>query len=51
MFGSALAEGLAEATRKSLLAEIERELRPKLFHDDQWVMDYRRLRIVARRLE
>jgi len=50
MFGSAFAEGLPEATRKSLLAEIERELRPKLFRDDHWVMDYRRLRVVARRL-
>ena len=32
------------------LTEIERELRTKLFHDDHWVMDYRRLRIVAKRL-
>jgi trans-aconitate methyltransferase len=50
MFGSAIVEGLPEATRESLLAEIERELRPKLFHDDHWVMDYRRLRIAAKRL-
>jgi trans-aconitate methyltransferase len=51
MFGSVLVEGLPAATRERLLAEIERELRPKLFRDDQWVMDYRRLRVVARRLE
>ena len=50
MFGSAFAEGLPEATRKSLLAETERELRPKLFRDDHWVMDYRRLRVLAKRL-
>ena len=50
MFGGSFVEGLPEATREGLLTEIERELRPKLFHDDHWVMDYRRLRIVAKRL-
>jgi trans-aconitate methyltransferase len=50
MFGSAFVEGLPDATRERLLGEIERESRPKLFHDDHWVMDYRRLRVVARRL-
>jgi trans-aconitate methyltransferase len=51
MFGSAFIEGLPNAPRERLLAEIERELRPKLFHDDHWVMDYRRLRVVAKRLD
>jgi hypothetical protein len=31
-----------------LLEETERQARGKLFKDDQWVMDYRRLRIGAR---
>jgi trans-aconitate 2-methyltransferase len=51
MFGSSFVEGLPEATRESLLSEIERELRSKLFHDHHWVMDYRRLRVVAKRLD
>jgi SAM-dependent methyltransferase len=51
MFGSAFVEGLPQATRERLVEEIEHELRPKLFLDDQWVMDYRRLRVVAKRLE
>lgn len=51
MFGSAFVEGLLKVDQERLLAEIERELRPKLFRDDHWVMDYRRLRIVARLLE
>jgi trans-aconitate methyltransferase len=51
MFGGSFVECLPEATRESLLAEIERELRPKLFRDDHWVMDYRRLRIVAQRAD
>jgi trans-aconitate methyltransferase len=50
MFGSSLVEGLPEATRERLLDEIELELRPKLFRDDHWVMDYRRLRVAAKRL-
>lgn len=51
MFGSAFAEGLPKVDQERLLAEIERDLRPKLFRDEQWVMDYRRLRIVAKLLE
>ena len=51
MFGGAFAEGLPESTRERLLVEIERELRPKLFRDAHWVMDYRRLRVAAKRLE
>jgi hypothetical protein len=31
-----------------LLEEIEHQARGKLFKDGRWVMDYRRLRIVAR---
>ena len=50
MFGGAFVEGLPDATRGRLLLEIERELRPKLFQDDHWVMDYRRLRIAAKQL-
>jgi trans-aconitate methyltransferase len=51
MFGSSFTEGLPKTTQAQLLAEIERELRPKLFRDDHWVMDYRRLRVVAKRLD
>ena len=49
MFGSAFVESLQEATRERLVVEIERELKPKLFRGDHWVMDYRRLRVVASR--
>jgi len=51
MFGGTFIEGLPEVTREHLLAEIERELRPKLFQVDRWVMDYRRLRVVARLMD
>lgn len=50
MFGGSIASAIAPDVREKLKAEVEREARPHLFHDARWVMDYRRLRIVARRL-
>lgn len=49
MFGASFMASLSESTRNQLKDEIERELRPILFRDGHWVMDYRRLRIVAKR--
>jgi len=50
MFGGAIAANLPAEIQEKLKAEVEREARPRLFQDGQWVMDYRRLRIVARKL-
>lgn len=50
MFGGAIAGKLPPDLQDKLKDEVEREARPALFHDDHWVMDYRRLRIVAHRL-
>jgi trans-aconitate methyltransferase len=49
MFGAAFTEYLPEEQREAALAAVEREAGPALFHDGHWVMDYRRLRIVAKR--
>ena len=49
MFGASFGASLSASTRSQLKNEIERELRPILFRDGHWVMDYRRLRISARR--
>ena len=48
MFGSSMTGKLPVAERKRLVEEIEGQARGKLFQDGQWVLDYRRLRIVAR---
>jgi hypothetical protein len=32
------------------IEEVEAELRPKLWRDGKWVADYRRLRVVARKI-
>lgn len=50
MFGAAFTDGLPAEQREAALATVEREARPTLFHDGHWVMDYRRLRVVARKL-
>ncbi len=47
MFGSAFVSELPMERREAVLVAVEQEARPALLHDGQWVMDYRRLRIVA----
>jgi len=50
MFGASFVEGLPEAVRDQLKEEVEHELRPHLFQNGHWVMDYRRLRVAAKHL-
>jgi trans-aconitate methyltransferase len=47
MFGGAFVDKLPSEKRDAVLAGVEQELRPTLLHNGQWVMDYRRLRVVA----
>jgi trans-aconitate methyltransferase len=50
MFCGSFLDKLPTDQREAMLSAIEREARPTLFHDDHWVMDYRRLRVVARKV-
>jgi trans-aconitate methyltransferase len=47
MFGRAYCSGLSEAEQEQFIRQSEKLLRPVLFHDGSWFVDYRRLRIVA----
>lgn len=49
MFGSAFVEKLPAEQREVALARVEEEAGPALLRDGQWVMDYRRLRVAARK--
>ena len=49
MFGARFVENLPDTKGVRLKEEIEEELRPILFRDGHWTMDYRRLRVVAKR--
>jgi trans-aconitate methyltransferase len=50
MFGNTLLERLPAEQQSQLLATVEEEARPKLFQNGTWVLDYRRLRLVAKKL-
>jgi trans-aconitate 2-methyltransferase len=49
MFGARLLEGLAPAKHPEFFRLVESNAAPRLFRKGQWVADYRRLRIVARK--
>lgn len=50
MFGGAILEKLPANQREELIAGVEREARATLYRDGTWVMDYRRLRVMAKRV-
>lgn len=46
-FANGILSVLTPAEREEVLSFMEHELKPTLFQDDRWVMDYRRIRVVA----
>jgi trans-aconitate methyltransferase len=48
MFAGSWFEKVPPQTREELIVEIESRLRPSLWRDGAWWIDYRRLRLVAR---
>ncbi len=49
MFGGAIAAKLPAHLHEKLISETMREARPSLFRDCHWTLDYRRLRLLARK--
>ncbi|WP_155590752.1 class I SAM-dependent methyltransferase [Lysinibacillus cavernae] len=49
MFSDNLLQHLTEDEKKQVYATCEELLKPTCFHDDQWIIDYFRLRFVARK--
>jgi trans-aconitate methyltransferase len=47
MFAGSYLAPLDPARREAVLARVEESLRKDLWRDDQWVVDYRRIRVVA----
>ncbi|HWY45692.1 MAG TPA: methyltransferase domain-containing protein [Candidatus Sulfotelmatobacter sp.] len=47
VFRQTYIEKLGEAAAAKWIREVERQCRPLLFHEGDWVLDYRRLRLVA----
>lgn len=50
MFASAFVQDLSEADREAVITEAERRAREKYFRSGTWYADYRRLRVVARKV-
>jgi trans-aconitate methyltransferase len=50
MFGGAFLEKLTPSQHDGMLAAVEQEARAAIWRDGHWVMDYRRLRVVSRKL-
>jgi trans-aconitate methyltransferase len=47
MFADHILRDLPAESHDKIISEVERRLRPTMFHDGQWVADYVRLRITA----
>jgi trans-aconitate methyltransferase len=50
MFANKYFEGLSEEETISILKKVEAKLRPKLYDGQQWIADYRRIRVVGRKV-
>jgi trans-aconitate methyltransferase len=50
MFGGPLLENLLKEQRARLIEEIQCEARASLYSDGRWVLDYRRLRVSAKKM-
>lgn len=50
MFGGSIAERLPANLQEQLKLEVEHESRHDLFRSGHWIIDYRRLRVLARKL-
>jgi trans-aconitate methyltransferase len=50
MFGNSFLERIPPARREEFVRRVEEAVRPELYRDGKWFADYRRLRVVARRI-
>lgn len=50
MFGNSFFEGMEEGDIDAALDQIQDKLRPKLYDGTKWVADYRRIRIVGKKM-
>ena len=47
MFASHFFENLDPEKQQRVIEKIEQQLKEKLFHNGQWVLDYKRLRVIG----
>lgn len=47
MFGSQLFEGIPDSIKEEIVANVENQLKGVLFKEDNWVADYKRIRVIG----
>ncbi|MBS4218798.1 methyltransferase domain-containing protein [Bacillus sp. FJAT-49711] len=47
MFANAMFEGISESKKDMIIKNVENNLREILFHDDKWIADYKRIRVIG----
>jgi trans-aconitate methyltransferase len=47
MFASSLFEGLPEKTKDFIMTKVENALKEELFHNGEWLADYKRIRVIG----
>nr|WP_198044837.1 hypothetical protein [Lysinibacillus timonensis] len=47
MFGSQLLEDIKDPIRQRIIENVEKTIRPVLYHEGQWIADYKRIRVVG----
>ena len=47
MFASNLFEGITGDLKKAIIEKVEQKLKPTLYQGNQWVADYKRIRVVG----
>lgn len=47
MFADVFFNGVSDGDKKTVLQKVEKELKNDLFHDDHWIADYKRIRVMG----
>lgn len=47
MFGSHFFTGIPEGLKNEIMTKVENNLRESLYQDDQWIADYKRIRVIG----
>lgn len=47
MFGTSFFQGIEEENKEEIITQVENQLRSSLYLNNQWVADYKRIRIIA----
>jgi len=47
MFASNMFEGITAEMKQAIIEKVEKKLKPTLYQDNQWVADYKRIRVVG----